>query len=750
MTKFNELYSDFKHGEFSPKLYGRKDLEEYRFGARLIDNFIPRPTGGLDKRGGLEFVADVTDMASITERGPALIPYIISKTESYIIVVDPVKITEAPSNIRIFKNDGTEASIATSTTVETNPAGLDPRQFNYAQIGNVLFLTHASGRFRPMIIARNSTTADNFIVQDYFRGNLGLLLNPNLANISEVLRTPFRDTNVSTIALTPSAASGSITIASSAGFFDVGQIGSLIKIVHGTTTGVARITGFNSSTNVNAEVIVNFGATSASDNWQESSWSIYRGYPRTVAAFEQRLVWGGNIIQPDTLWVSRLGNVFHMMKDRLEQDVASSSDTSGLNYFIPADVPDESKLVTTIGKLVLPDDPFNVTIASQEVNPISWLSSGSRLLIGTLGAEYVAGGTGEGFGIETASVRQQTNYGGAPRKVVRAGNEVFFLMRDGTRLRSFKFNEENGSYISANIAFTAEHLVELGPTSIFSEFNQALEYHEVIHQPSKDIIWATNSRNRLVGVSYSIENGNVSWFRTTLPDVNNVWSTSSIPDVTGGFDDFYVVVERTIAGNKKFYLEKITNDFDAESLNENPLIDRNKPVFLDSSIVIDNTAGNPISTVTGLGHLEGKDVYFIYKGKKQGPYTVDGAGEIELDTPIANGDEGLAIVGLAYSAIFESLDLNAGQNFATSEGQNQRADRVLIRFDRTGEAKLGTPTRVYPIKFNTTTSEELFSGTRKVPAVNSPDEEQIIRVQSDEPVPCTITSMAVRGMTYES
>jgi len=577
--------------------------------------------------------------------------------------------------------------------------------------------------------------------------DLSTLLNPNLGSISEILRTPYRDANITPITLTPSALTGvGITITASASFFNVGQERALLKITHGTTTGVVKLKTFGSPTTFIADVIIDFSATTASDNWQEGSWSDYRGYPKNVAAFEQRLIWGGNKHQPDTLWISLLGNVFHLMARRLLQDVTSGSNTSGINYFIPSAIPDDKKIVSRVGELILPDDPFSITIASQEVNPITWMSSGRRLLIGTLGAEYVAGAEDKGFGIETATLRQQTNYGGSPRRPVRASNEVMFLMRDGARLRTFKFNEQNGSYISANISLTAEHLVELGDGEIFSEFDKNYEYLDMVHQPSKDIIWMINSRGRLVGLSFSRENENIAWFRTELPLVDNVWGVTSIPDVTGGNDDVYMIVERDVGG-KKFYLEKIAKDFDAPSLNESPLIDRNIPVFLDSSVILDNTAGATISTITGLTHLIAKEVFFVYSGVKQGPFIVDGAGEITLTTSVSVA--GIGVTGIFYGAAVELLDLDAGADFESSEGQIQRQDRAVVRFERTRQAKVGTLKKTDTVNFKQADAQALASGQFRNNVSSTPGLEQILRIESTEPQPCTILGVSVRGKSYD-
>ena len=54
------LTTGFNGGELSPALAGRVDIDDYKFGARLIENFIPETQGGLKKFYGTDFVSKVT------------------------------------------------------------------------------------------------------------------------------------------------------------------------------------------------------------------------------------------------------------------------------------------------------------------------------------------------------------------------------------------------------------------------------------------------------------------------------------------------------------------------------------------------------------------------------------------------------------------------------------------------------------------------------------------------------------------
>lgn len=760
MTKFNELLSDFRSGEISPKFYGRKGLEEHATGAQLLNNFIPMSEGGFTKRGGSEFMVDVSALATGTGKGPALIPFISKKDEGFVIVInaDGVAYGTTPWII-IYRNDGAGTTIVPPPggLDSIPPADLDPKGFNYAQIGDVIWITHSSGRFMPIII-RGDVDAGIFYLNDFDDLNISVPKDPNYGKVNPLLRVPYRDRNISAITLTPAATSGSgINLTASAVFFNAGHVGAYIRVIHAGTEGVAKVVGFTSTTVVTVDILINFGAITASDNWAESAWSTYRGFPRTVAAFEQRLVWGGAILDPDTLWFSLIANPFLMMQVRLIQDLAG--DTSGLNYFIPSGIPVEQQVFNGVGVQFLESDPFSFTLSSTEANPVSWMSSGRDLSVGTLGAEYIISSDG-GLSILTVSARKQTNYGGAPVKVARSINEVLYFTRNGQSLRSFKYNDANGSYLSAKVSLLGEHMRKIG-NDVFDEYAESQEFLDIFLQQGRDIIWVINSKNQLIGLNYSRENNNIGWFRTQFPNGTTfpvagfnscqIWGVTVIPNEDGENDDVWMVVERENSGGSVFLLERMGAVFDGESLYEGNVIDENIPLFLDSSVIVDNTAGAALSVITGLAHLNGHTVTVVYNGTVLSSYLV-AAGQITLSAgdTVTVTTPGILLVGIKYTAEFESLDLEAGLNIGTSEGQVQRIDRAYYRFYNSKNVKAGSILRQDTVKFlglsgDTTLSSESI----RVDIPNSPGVENRTRLISEDPFPCTVLSMAIRGNTYD-
>ena len=72
----------FNSGEFSPKVYGRTDLERYEGGLKTLENFIPIPQGGVVRRPGTRYVATIKNNSSATV---AVMPFVFSLDQAYII-----------------------------------------------------------------------------------------------------------------------------------------------------------------------------------------------------------------------------------------------------------------------------------------------------------------------------------------------------------------------------------------------------------------------------------------------------------------------------------------------------------------------------------------------------------------------------------------------------------------------------------------------------------------------------------------
>ena len=85
-----------------------------------------------------------------------------------------------------------------------------------------------------------------------------------------------------------------------------GTVNADFTVNSSTQTGICRIDSpFVSTTVANMTVLKDFADASTVDTrWAEGCWSIYRGYPKTMTFFENRVVYAGTDHQPQTVWFS--------------------------------------------------------------------------------------------------------------------------------------------------------------------------------------------------------------------------------------------------------------------------------------------------------------------------------------------------------------------------------------------------------------------------------------------------------------
>jgi hypothetical protein len=81
MARQRVVKTSFNAGEFSPRVYGRIDIEKYANGCKTMHNMLPMPHGGATARPGLEYIAGTKTNAKLSR----LIPFQFSTTQAYII-----------------------------------------------------------------------------------------------------------------------------------------------------------------------------------------------------------------------------------------------------------------------------------------------------------------------------------------------------------------------------------------------------------------------------------------------------------------------------------------------------------------------------------------------------------------------------------------------------------------------------------------------------------------------------------------
>jgi hypothetical protein len=461
------------------------------------------------------------------------------------------------------------------------------------------------------------------------------------------------------------------------------------------TSCILEILAYSSATSVTAKVVKSHIPQSVIDNdtsfWEEGAWSTYRGYPSYITGHEQRLWTAGSPGDPQTIWASVAG--------RFEDFQDGADDDRALIYRIQSD----------------------------KVEAPVWISPGKILMMGTASGEFSITASGRDEAITPSNVRivKQTTWGSAPGRVIRIGAASLFLQRDGApsnrarKVREFSYNFDSDSFIAADMTILSEHL---GDSRLLDATFQ---------QDPDPIIWIPRADGSFVGLTYEKEQQVLAWHRHALAgDTATVEHMRALPGSSG--DDVWMVVRREIDGVATRYHEILTSDRIGTT-------DKADSRFLDCHLTYDST---PTETVTGLWHLEGETVQVLADGAVHPNVTVAN-GRITL-----NREASVIHIGYVYTAVLETMDIDAGTQAGSSVGAPKRVIDAKPRFFRTLGGKVGREGEMEEIPFRVPSdpmgsSPPLFSGLKKVKFPHGWDNEAIVRIEHDQPLPCNVLSITV-------
>jgi hypothetical protein len=318
------------------------------------------------------------------------------------------------------------------------------------------------------------------------------------------------------------------------------------------------------------------------------------------------------------------------------------------------------------------------TLSSNEANGIKWLVSDQNgLLIGTAGGEWLMRPAVNGGTITPTNVdaKQSSQHGSAAVTPLRVGNETMFVQSGGKRIRQMIYDYYVNGFQGADLSFRASHLTVSG-------FKQ-LAYQRT-PQP---IIWALRNDGLLISIPYDRSEQDkpqdCGWALHTIAG-GIVQSIAVIPSVDGTRDEVWMAVQRTVNGATVCYTERMTKiweegdatAYDLEGTTEYRFTPVNT-YYLDCAQR--GTFGSPVTTVSGLGYLEGATVGVLADGATHPDCVVTG-GSITLQRSAAD-----VTVGLKYESRARTMTIEAGAAAGTAQTKKKKIHRVGFRlFDTLG------------------------------------------------------------------
>jgi hypothetical protein len=382
--KFRKYQAAFVAGELSDTLHGRTDLEAYYLGAAALTNTIGLAQGDIQVRPGAYHVGNIAGDGRLAS-------FDFADGERYIVIF-------TDERIQVY-DDATTSKVADITGPYTL-AQLDA--LSWSNVGDTLLIAHPEVPLKALV--RGSPWA----IGDYA--------------FEEPPQYRYAPRSVT---LTPGATTGNgVTLTASAALFQAGHVGTQWKL-DGNRVTIASV---SDGTTATIDIIDDLDDTDAESEWTEQAHSSVRGYYRTVAYTDGRLVFGGTAEAPTDMWFSRVGAPYDFFQGPSLED----------------------------------DDPFSLSVSEGRLDPIIHLQPGTAgIEVFTTGAEgLIPFDFTSPLTPSTASYKGQTRYGARPGvKPVQLDAQTIFCQERGGALREFVYSEVEQAYSAVPLTVRATHLV---------------------------------------------------------------------------------------------------------------------------------------------------------------------------------------------------------------------------------------------------------------------------------------------------
>lgn len=767
------LQPTFAAGELSPSASARTDIARYYTGLKLCRNFMVMPYGGVRNRAGTKFVCEVKD----STKRCRLIPFQFNDVQTYVLAFGDL-------NMRVIKDGGQVLYSAGPSIGQPFELALPYTQndldlLNYTQSADVM--TFAQPSYKPRELSRlahdNWTTAEISLAPRIAAPASATAVGDTGVGTAQTWRyqvTAVLDDGNTLDESLPATSNPVTTHAdvASASITWPAVTGATYYIVYKDNAG-AGIYGFVGRATALTFTDNNITAVKTDTPPNGNDPFVGAGnYPGAVGYYQQRLVFAGSNLSPQTVWMSKTG---------LFKNFGFSTPNKD-------------------------DDAITFTIASKEVNRMRHLLGLRKLLGLTSGGEWTFSGADTGLTAKTVQASQEGYDGSAIVQPVVVGNSAVYVQARGSRVSSFGYSLNADGFAADDLTLFSAHLF------------RGRELTNVAYQKIPDsIVWYVRDDGVLLGLTYLPEQQLVGWHWHDTDGF--VESIACVPE--GQEDALYMVVRRTVNGVQKRYIERmasrqITSIEDAffvdcgltydgrntdsaktftisggttwqfpevvtmtavghtpftvgsvgfnyslklETVDENgdPVTEivRVEVVGYTSTSVVTvkllivcpeslraapvSTWARQVKTLSGLGHLEGKTVSILTDGSVH-PQRVVTGGSVALQEAA-----GIAHVGLQYFSDMETLDLELKNANETVLDKKIAVTSLTVVVEESRGILAGTnKNQLYEAKTNRYEYEppiELLTGQAQITIPNTWQNKGRVFIRQADPLPLSVLAV---------
>lgn len=540
MQKVSVPQNSFQFGEISPSTIMRTDSPVYASSAQDLQNMIVLSSGSVKKRTGLKhqgtnsqtdktvklfpFVFDDNEEYVIAVGGAYVLCYLLNATGGLTLVET---ITQDSSGGALpfdkdYLHQYTTAHYGDVmfichplfaprllTRTSLTDFNISTFSFDVRVDNNVIYQPYtrfhsAGATLNPSKVSGNGATlvtSVNYFVSAHVgtviryqggeisitsvqsatsaTGNIVASLNARLAVLNP-LRTADSSNKVEVVQLLHGFAGGeAITVigASAVGGITTAQLNgsrTIHEIIDQNTYSFTA--GANANLSEDGGGYVSIGCHAPTDDWDEQSFSSVRGYPAAVTFHENRLCFAGTIAEPDTIWMSKIGDFFNF-------DVGNADDT----------------------------DSINLVAATGDVNEIRYMISNRDLQVFTLSDElYVPTYLNQAMTPTNAQIRRQTPYGCSFVKPASIDGATIFSEVGGRSIREFIYTDSEDAYTAVSISTLASHLINapVDLAVVHSGFAQSQSYAAMIMGDGSMSLFSSSRSEKRAAWSHVSTNGN--------------------------------------------------------------------------------------------------------------------------------------------------------------------------------------------------------------------------------------------------
>lgn len=390
-----------------------------------------------------------------------------------------------------------------------------------------------------------------------------------------------------------------------------------VTLSTGVITAVAVTYGgtFRYTTEIGAPTAVITDSTGSGGMLTPTSTPDSTVNPGVSTYHDGRQWFASSVQKPQTLWGSVAGNFNNMSQSQPTRD----------------------------------SDAITRTLASRQVNDIRHMVSLTQMIVLTGGAEWkVSAGTADVITPAQFVARPQSYNGSSDIRPIVANDTLLYIPPNRKKVRSLQYQWAQDSWTGTDMSLLASHLFEQ---------NTIVDW--AYARDPDSICWTVRDDGVALAFTFITEQQLFAWSRRTTTG-GAFESVCAIQE--GDETAVYFIVRRTIGGVTTRFVERMHTRVFATIA---------AAWFLDSALQYSGTAA---TTISGLWHLAGEEVWALADGIVRGPLTVSAAGQVTL--PVAAA---LVTVGkIIPDADLELLDIDGQDQAGKWTGRRKKISHLTV------------------------------------------------------------------------